>query len=327
MITLKGMRGRNLLVLGLILLVLLGTGVWVWLGLGGHAQDVAARVAGNPISYSELERWTTILELEEHPHVAAPLGCPRCVQWRATARPRALEQLINQRWILGEATRHHLRLPDAEVQAALKREKRSRGMTSADLLTLARVEVANDALDKVFAPPRVKPMSAQALAQEYARERVQFEHPATVDLQYLWVTGTRKRERVRRALARKMPFGLAARRFSEERSSAVRGGISRGATAHDMPPVLARLAFSARLGRIYGPVRIDGVWTWYRVSARKPALHVPRSQAYRQLQRSYQMNAAYQAQMKRLSDYQAYWRARTECAKEFARLPECRRQG
>ncbi len=156
----------------------------------------------------------------------------------------------------------------AQQQRILKAVLARRGITMDEFRLLSR---RNAYLRQIVEPIVERSITQDALKAEFGRlygERVQIRH--------IQLSDSTAVQRVMQALSDGMDFAQAARMFSQNLDTAANGGRLPPFSSTDpaVPAGLRELAFATAIGKVAGPVRVDGWSHIIKVESRIPAQDV-----------------------------------------------------
>lgn len=258
---------RCQLALGLLLIVMTGGESTAWGQTAGPAPVAASAVLARAGQHA-----VTVDEMR------ALLGAqPEEVRPRILTNPKQLDEIVR-----GEAERKAL------LALARKAGVEGRG----DVVFLIQRAQEQAILNAYLAPYRVLPEGFPTdaeVADYYAKNKARFLIPEQVNLSTIfllllpaWASDKKIEEKVRAEAAgvaaqakRGGNFAELARRHSQDRPTAERGGVVGWVTAEQLVPELAQLAFSLKPGELSDPIRTQFGFHVIRVNDRTPAVQRP----------------------------------------------------
>lgn len=262
---------KGLLVTAIVVVVAAaGVGAWVLRSTARRATAVAATVNGEAILWSQVDA--------EIARAAAQFGIdtksPDFEKQRAEIGKAVLDQLIGSRLIMQEARRRNLVASDREVEEQVDAIRKRfpteaefdtalarNGFTLASLRDVLRVNVTQRRLADVVAPGTV---TEEEVRRHFEANRTRYDQPAQIKVSHiLFRIGEKEQEPLARAKARIVTARLVegatfedlARQYSDDKSSAERGGdlgfVPKGTLVKEFEDA----AWALKPGQTSGPVR------------------------------------------------------------------------
>jgi hypothetical protein len=288
---------------------------------GGTASDaVVVRVGSVAITKAAVDHWTGVVERKGA--FSGFRGAPH-----GSAEQRALALLISSHWLIGEAARLGLSMPEAVIDEALaeraregpgfQRHLRSSGLRPADVKLQMRAEFASEMIREQLAS-RASQVSQREVTAFYRANQHMFEKPeerVTDLVENLPSPGAAT------ALVKRIGTG---RRFAR---LAYRERVSRSPSYLGTPEKVRVVdaIFSAAPGRVSDPVMLNHSWSIFVVRkivrARPQPLAKVRAEVVKALNVARQHEIAASFSM----EYEARWRAATTCREGFVG-PGCPQQ-
>ena len=213
-------------------------------------------------------------------------------------RRQVMELLIQNLWVAGETAERGIVVTDEQVDRAFRRQKRqsfrterefrrflrTSGFTVADIKYRVRLEQLSNRLRRAVLRAVPKPTDEELRAY-YDENRSEFVMP--------------ERRDVRFAIARTRDAAIAKRKR-----------LRRNLTREDVPAVVFR--------RRRGVVRRNGLWLAFRVVRIRPGRTQSFEEASRVIRPILESEREQAALDAFIDEFQARWRARTECRELYA---------
>ena len=271
-----------------------------------------AIVGAVPVTTASFEHWRTIISRDPAESGQAPR--------------RTVSFLVRAQWLLQEAVAEGI---DKSVLDRLARQRaanvRQSGMTLADALLQARLDVIGEALQSRHSTASV---TTAEVARYYAGHRSQFHNPAVRDTLMIITRDRASALRARAALRSGKSWAVEARRWSIDPSAL--GGGAYAVVEGVQSAALVHAVFAAPRGRLTGPVRATtltqpGVSYYYlfKVSGGQPASPQPLAQASERVRRTLTEQERKRSLAAFTRAYEQRWRSRTLCATNHL-VAECR---
>ena len=225
---------------------------------------VVARVNGDPVSRSEVERAISFSRLSA----------------KALTYRQALQATIRRHLLAAEAGRLGVTVAESDVDArlaqvtaslggsaALQQSLAAVGLTLADYRNELRAGLLAEQLGARKFPAAA--VSGREVAAFYRSQRAQLTTPAAVRLAEIVVKTRSLGQAVVDRLHKGYSFAEVARSYSMDRESADAGGVVGWVTTSSLPPQLARVLPRARPGLVVGPIHAVGGWHVLKVLGRR----------------------------------------------------------
>ena len=258
-------------------------GALLFFALGAFAADVRGQTSAAPAA--PVPSSAILVRTGAHVVTAGELKAlldaqPNGLRQRFLANPRQLEEIVR-----GEAKRKAL-LAEARKAGVDKRS---------DVVFLIQRAREQAILSAYLAPFRALPdgfPTDAEVAAYYDKNQSRFVIPEQISVSTIfllllpaWAGDGRIEEKVRAEAAelsakatRGADFGELARRHSQDRPTAERGGLVGWVTAEQLVPELAQVAFTLKPGEVSDPIRTQFGFHVLRVNDRAPAIQRPLSE-------------------------------------------------
>lgn len=270
--------------------------------------DSVASVAGNPITTQAFDHWMYIAakgNASQSP--GAPVivpndppgfgGCIKqvraqipslaktpdkqiksdCAQLFQSLSGQVMDFLIKSYWYQAEAYRLHIHLTDAQVQAALEKDKKQQFPTSASFQsflastgqTLQDIEyrVRVNELFKRLLERNAKKVTPAAIQAYFKSHASNFGSPESRDIRIVRTNSQAQAQAALTALRSGQGWTAVAKRYSVDTATKNSGGLLQGITYGEEENALNKVAFSAPVNKLEGPVH--GTFGWYVVEVTK----------------------------------------------------------
>jgi foldase protein PrsA len=249
-------------------------------------------------------------------------------------RTQALNDLLDIRWIQGEAAQRGIRVPPDEVssrrQQLIDQSFRSKkefeqfreesGFTQKDIRIRVRLQILSGRIQQQVLGG-LAPVDDSQVSEYYDASSEQFEQPESRDIRLVL---NKSRAKVEQALSELQKdssdaaWDRVAGRFSTDTSSSNTGGQRPGVTEGLLEQPLDKAVFDAPTGELQGPVKTPLGYYVFEVEKVTPSRLIPldrstRAQIRRQLEQQQQQTAFASF----VDDFGSEWRARTFCAPDF----------
>jgi foldase protein PrsA len=331
-------------------------------GGGGIPRNAVATVDGEAIDESAFEHWLTVAArgggrpeaqtpkppdfkacVAEKKKPKTPKGQAKptdaqlkqqCEQEYEGLRNQALQLLITQQWIEGEAKELGISARDAEVKKAFdEQRKRSfpkdadyrkwleqSGQTEKDILLRVRLDLLQSKIRDRMTKGDDKVTPAQ-VEDYYERNKERFSEPRRRDVRLVLAETEVKAQRAKAALRSGRSWPAVVKRYSIDPTTKKQAGklsVAEGQQEGRFDEAL----FKAPLRKLSGPVETPFGWYVFEVLKSKQGS----SQTLKQAKPMIEQLVVVERRQKRISDFteqfRKKWRARTECRAEYL-TPDC----
>lgn len=275
-----------------------------------NGTSAVATIDRQPISHADYEHWYAIRLAQARKRCGAQRhGCVIPVQ----VRQQTMHELILRAWVAAEARRQNVRV---NQQQLAQRVAQTEGLAPADARTAAQAQLLVDTLSQhagAAAVTHLRPTNAQ-LAAFYRTHHSLFARPAMLDLQLLGASTRERAQRLREALANRLPV----KPLDDRPLTTDPHGIVRGLPLPALPSAVRTALGTTHPGHVFGPVAWDkSTWVAGILLHLTPAHKAPPFQP--ELVRSVYLAQRQQAAAARFPQQLAKrWAPKTWCAVGYA---------
>jgi foldase protein PrsA len=250
----------------------------------------------------------------------------QCEQEYASLKAQVMSFLISSDWILGEAADQGIKATPAELQKRLNQIKQqqfpkpgdfnkflvSTGMTLTDIYFRTKLIVLSDKLRAKIIRGKDKVTNAQ-IARYYQQNRSRYAQPERRDLRIILTKTQQQAQKAKRALVNGQSFKKVAKKFSIDQATKNQGGALLGVARGQQEKTLDDAVFSAKVGKLTGPVKTTFGYYVFRVEKVIPASQQTQAQATPEIRALLSQMGQQQALTTFISHYQVKWKSRTNC--------------
>lgn len=273
-----------------------------------------------------------------------PEGTPRptdaqlkeqCKQEYDALKEQVMQFLISAEWIEQEAAARDIKVTEAEVRQQFEDQKkqsfpdddaykeflRTSGQTEQDLLFRVRLDVLSNKVRQEIIEGKGQ-VSNDDIRKYYEENKARFAQPERRDLAVV-LTRTRARaNQAKQALEGGQSFRQVARRFSIDEATKSQGGRLPGVAKGQQEPAFDEAIFSARRGRITGPVETQFGWYVFEVTKITPADQQTLQEAAEQIRNLLRSEREQKALDDFIEDFREKYKDETACADGFV-IQDC----
>ena len=249
----------------------------------------------------------------------------------AEIKEAAINDLLDQAWLTGEAAELGVAATDREVQnefqtirqdqfpgdAAFEQFLEDSAFTEEEVLDRVRLQVLSRKIEEQI-NNGVSEVPEDELEQFYEDSRENFTTPETRDIRLVVTDNQEEADQIEAALAESnevKDFARLAREFSNNGSSDQGGKTV--ATEGAFPDPAGSEVMSAEEGAVLGPIEAGGDFYFFRVEKINPEETQSFEDVRQQIQQQLLPTLQQQAFADFVSDYNSKWTSRTFCAEDF----------
>jgi foldase protein PrsA len=188
-----------------------------------------------------------------------------CKQLFTSLSGQVLDFLIRAYWYQADAAKHHVSVSNTAVMNAFNHDKTAQfgtnqasfqsflkqsGQTTQDVLYRVRVHLIYQKLVN----KELKPVTSSEIAAYYAAHATQFGTPERRDLRIILTKTKSAANAAKSALSSGQSWTTVAKRYSTDSATKDKGGQLTNVTQGQEDQALDKVAFSAPVGKLEGPV-------------------------------------------------------------------------
>ena len=189
-----------------------------------------------------------------------------CKQLFTSESSQVLDFLIRAYWFQAYAAKHKVSVSNSAVQTAFNHDKASQfgssqasfqsfltqsGQTTQDVLYRVRVNLIYQKLVK----KQIKPVTSSEIAAYYAAHASQFGTPQRRDLRIVLTKTQSAANAAKSALSNGQSWTTVAKRYSTDSATKNKGGQLTNVAQGQQDQALDKVAFSAPVGKLQGPIK------------------------------------------------------------------------
>jgi len=260
----------------------------------------------------------------------------QCKQEYEQLRDQALQFLILEKWVAGEANDQGIDVPAKEFKADYEKAKKDAfpmesdfnkfleqsGMTVSD----ARFQVAFNTVYTKLREKAIKgadKVTDEAIAAFYEKNKERFAQPETRDVRVVLTKTKSKADAALKALKDGDSFAKVAKKYSIDPASKGRGGALPGIAKGSQEKAFDDALFSAKTGELTGPVKVQFGYYVFKVQKITPA----EQQSLKDSKTAIKQELEAQAQKAADDEFNAAlrkkWKAKTSCRDGFV-MDQCK---
>ena len=243
----------------------------------------------------------------------------------------AMNDLLDQAWLTGEAAELGITASSREVENELETVKESQfgserefeqfleesGFTNEGVRDRVRLQVLSRKIEEDIRTGAGEPTESD-IEDFYEQSKDQFTTPAENEIRLIVTSGEKDTEAVEKALAEDdsdRAFARLAREYSTNPSKSDGGKVT--ATAGQFPDPAGSAIMEAAVGDVQGPIDVDGNDYFFRVLEVNPEEVAPLSEVRGQIEQQLVPTLEQQALTSFIEDYNSKWTSRTVCAEGY----------
>lgn len=252
-----------------------------------------------------------------------------CVRQKQTlVSENALEKLISNRWLIGEAADQGLGVSESEAsrqvakyvavqfgsEAEFRHNLRIEHRTLAGVTSEIRAQMSAERLQALINKKASKRLDKAAVAGYYRAHKASFEVPEKRDVR---VIRTWTRAAIDKAIAEVRhgkSIAEVAKRVSIDRPSNEHGGLIEGVVRGQQEPGLDQAIFAARLHKLTGPLPLRKRYYAFEVVKITPASTKPYKEIEAKVREALSRKLLEEERAAFIAAFRRKWEARTSCA-------------
>src|SRR3954468_1412815 len=298
-----------------------------WLNVAAKSGGQASAAVPKPPEFTECiaqKRKTTPKPAKGQPKVTDSQLKTQCKQEYASLRDQVLQLLISFKWIEGEAKDLGVKVSDAEVKKQFETQKKASfpkdadyqkflktsGQSQSDIMMRVKLDVLSNKIRDKVTKGKDKVTDADVQAY-YDKNKSRFAQPERRDLLVVLTKTQAKAEQAKAAIQAGQSFASVAKKYSIDQASKAQGGKLAGVAKGQQEKALDTAVFSAKKGKLVGPVKTQFGYYVFKVNKVMPASQQTLDQAkttIKQLLGSQKQQKALDSFVKK---FQKKWKSKT----------------
>jgi parvulin-like peptidyl-prolyl isomerase len=312
-----------------------------------HWMQVAARTSGQganskppvPPDFTECiaqKRKTTPKPAKGQPKVTDEQLKDQCKQEHEQLRDQVLQLLISFQWLEGEAEEQGIKVTDAEVKKSFEQQKKQSfpkdadyqkflkdsGQTEADILLQVKADLLKNKITEKVTKGKDKVTDAQ-IEKFYNDNKERFAQPERRDIRVVLTKGEAKAQQAKQALQSGQSWKAVSKEFSIDEASKAQGGKLPAQAKGTLEKQLDEAVFSAKKGKLSGPVKTQFGYYVFEVDKVTPASQQTLEQAKETIRQTLQSQNQQSAIQKFSDKYTKRWKEKTDCREDYV-IQQCK---
>jgi foldase protein PrsA len=263
----------------------------------------------------------------------------QCRQEYNQLKGDVMQFLIQAQWVQQEADDRGVKVSDQEVNGRLDEEKKrafpgkngekryeaflkTSGMSEADILYRFRLETLQQKLTQKVTEEKSKVTDADVKAY-YDKNKKRFAQPERRDLNVVLTKGKAKADQAQKALESGQSFKAVAKKYSIDQASKSQGGKLPDVAEGQQEKAFNDAIFSAKKGKLVGPVKTQFGYYVFKVSKVTPASQQSFDQSKATIRNLLKSQRQQKALDKFIKDFRSRYKDKTTCADSY-RVAECK---
>jgi foldase protein PrsA len=260
----------------------------------------------------------------------------QCKQQYDQLKGEVMQFLIQAQWVQQEADARGVKVSDAEVRKSLEDQKKQAfpnekayqrflkqsGMSEEDILFRVKLDQLQSKLTQKVTENEGK-VTKDDIQAYYEKNKKRFSQPERRDLRVVLTKSKAKADQAKDAIRGGQSFKAVAKRYSIDDASKSQGGKLPDVAKGQQEKALDEAVFSAKKGKLKGPVKTQFGYYVFEVTKVTPASQQSLAQAtdtIRNVLKSQRQQKALDAFIK---DWREQYKDKTNCADDF-RVAECK---
>jgi foldase protein PrsA len=308
-----------------------------WLTAAAKQQAQSTGQAPSQVAVPDPPNFTHCVAAKSKAPV--PKGVPKpdskalksqCAQEYDGLKNQTLQFLISSQWLQQEAAARKITVTTAEVQTTFQQQKKqsfpkeadyqkflaTSGQSETDLLYRVRLSVLTNKLQQNIVKNKGNVTQAQ-IVDYYNKNKQRFAQPETRDLLVVLAANKAKAGAALKQINSGKPWAKVAKQFSKDDASKSQGGKLPGVTRGQQEKTFDAAIFSAKKGKVQGPIKTQFGFYVFKVTKITPAQQQTLAQVSSTIKNLLQSQAQQKALNDFVKDFQKRYKAKTDCAKGY----------
>jgi foldase protein PrsA len=311
-----------------------------------HWMNVASKSSGQPgASVPDAPEFTKCIANKKKTAPKPAKGQPKttdeqlkdqCKQEYEQLRDQVLQLLTSFKWIEGEAEEMGIKVSDAEIKKSFDQQKKQSfpkdadykkflkdyGQTEQDVMQRVKLDLlSNKIRDKVI-KGKDKVTDAQ-IKDFYDKNKERFAQPERRDLRIVLTKREAKADQAKSALEGGQSWKSVAKQYSIDEASKAQGGKLPAQAEGTLEKQLDEAVFSAKKGRLSGPVKTQFGFYVFEVTKVTPASQQTLAQAKETIRQTLQSQNQQKALESFSKEYSERWKEKTDCREGYV-IQQCK---
>jgi foldase protein PrsA len=311
-----------------------------WLEIAGKGQGQAAGAAAtvpDPPEFTkcvEAKKKTPVPKGQQKPSDAALKK--QCQTEYDAIKREVMQFLIQGEWVQQEADKRGVKVKESELKKALEDQKKqvfpndkqyqqflkTSGMTEEDVLFRVKLNELQQRLTQDVTQDAAK-VSDEDIEQYYNKNKKRFAQPERRDLRVVLTKTEAKAEQARSALESGQPFKKVVKQYSIDEASKSQAGLLPAVTEGQQEKAFDTAIFSARQGRIEGPVKTQFGWYVFKVEKITKASQQTLDESKDTIKNLLRQQRQQKALDEFVKQFREDYKDETDCADDY-RVVECK---
>ncbi len=308
-----------------------------WLTAAAKQQAQSTGAKPGAVAVPDPPNFTQCIAAKQKTPV--PKGVPKpdakalktqCNQEYTGLRDQTLQFLISSQWLQQEASKRKISATDKEVQTTFQQQKKqsfpkeadyqkflsTSGQSETDLLYRVKLSVLTNKLQKSIVANKGTVTPTQ-ISDYYNKNKARFAQPETRDLLVVLNPKKAKAQAALKAVKSGQPWAKVAKKLSTDDASKSQAGKLPGVTKGQQEKTFDAAIFSAKKGKIQGPIKTQFGYYVFKVTKVTPAKQQTLAQVTTTIKNLLQSQGQQKALNDFVKDFQKRYKDMTNCAKGF----------
>lgn len=260
----------------------------------------------------------------------------QCKQEYETVRDQALQFLILERWVSGEANDQGIDVATKQLQTDYAKAKKDAFPTEADFkkfldqsgMTVAdaRFQVAFNSVYTKLSDKAVKGagnVTDSDVADYYKKNKERFGQPEMRDVRIVLTKTKAKADQALKELKGGASFASVAKKYSIDEASKSKGGVLSGIAKGSQEKAFDEAVFGADKGKLTGPVKAQFGYSVFKVQKVTAPQQQTLKEATPQIKQELKAQNEKTASDKFNADLRKKWKSKTHCRDGYV-MDQCK---
>jgi foldase protein PrsA len=260
----------------------------------------------------------------------------QCKSEYDTLKREVMQFLIQAEWVQQEAADQDIKVTDEQIKKSFEDQKKqafpndkqyqqflaSSGMTEKDILFRVKLDQLQQKLTQK-ATEDAKKVSDEDVSAYYEKNKKRFAQPERRDLRVVLTKTEAKANQAKKALASGQSFKKVVKQYSIDEASKSQGGLLPAVSENQQEKAFDDAIFSAKKGKIEGPVKTQFGWYVFKVEKVTKASQQTLEQSKETIKNLLRSQRQQKSLEQFIKDFRKDYKDRTDCADDYL-VAECK---
>ena len=304
-----------------------------WLGIASKSGGQASGAVPKPPDYKACiatKRKTLPKPAKGQPTTTDAQLKKQCGTEYKALRDQVLQLLISFKWIEGEAKEQGVKVSDADVKKEFDKQRKASfpkdtdyqkflkqsGQSEDDILMRVKLDLLSNKIRQKVTKDAGKVTDAD-VSKYYDDHKADYGQPERRDLLAVMTKTSGKAQQAKSAIQGGQSFAAVAKKYSVDPTLKTRGGKMPATEKASLEGPLGNAAFSAKKGKLTGPVKTQYGFYVFKVTKIQKASQQSLQQATATIKQTLTSQKQQKALDTFVKSFTKKWRGKTNCKKGY----------